>query len=72
MAEVTESQGDAQPTAASARDLTALGQISRRKPRTLWRDAFRQFRKHHLAVAGAVILLILILAVVLAGLLAIR
>lgn len=65
MAEATGSRGDTQPTAAAAGDLTALGQIGRKKPRTLWGDAFRQFRRHRLALIGAIILLILIAMVAL-------
>ena len=34
------------------------------KPRTLWGDAWRRFRKHKLAMAGAIMMLILIVTVV--------
>jgi peptide/nickel transport system permease protein len=61
MAEATESRAEVHQSAA-AREL-ALGQLGAKKPRTLWRDAFRQFRRHRLAVAGSVILLFLIVAV---------
>src|SRR5215207_1416525 len=32
------------------------------KPRTLWGDAWRQFRRHHLAMAGLVVFLFLVIA----------
>lgn len=47
------------PTAALA---DAEERILRQPPRTLWRDAWRQFRRHHLAVAGMVVLVILLVA----------
>src|SRR5215831_11634424 len=31
-------------------------------PRTLWRDAWRRYRRHHLAMTGSLVLLILILS----------
>ncbi len=39
-----------------------LGSLRAKKPRSLWSDAFRQFRKHRLAVAGVICLLLLTLA----------
>lgn len=62
MAEATDARADAQQSAA-VREL-ALGQLGAKKPRTLWRDALRQFRRHRLAVAGVFVLLFLILVVV--------
>lgn len=62
MAEATDARADAQQSAA-VRDL-ALGQLGSQKPRTLWRDALRQFRRHRLAVAGTFVLAALILVVV--------
>ncbi|MBX6341625.1 MAG: ABC transporter permease, partial [Thermomicrobiaceae bacterium] len=62
MSEVTESR--AQP-AARAGALAELGGIRAKKPRSLWSDAFRQFRRHRLAMAGMIVLAILVLATVL-------
>lgn len=62
MAEATDTQADAQQQSAAVRDM-ALGQLGSQKPRTLWRDALRQYKRHRLAVAGTFILLFLILAV---------
>src|SRR5262245_54812758 len=50
--------------ASVALDGLALG-----PPRTLWGDAWRRFRKHKLAMAGAAVLLFFILAVLLGPLL---
>jgi peptide/nickel transport system permease protein len=61
MAEATGPRAEVHQSAA-AREL-ALGQLGAKKPRTLWRDAVRQFRRHRLAVAGTVILGFLIVAV---------
>jgi peptide/nickel transport system permease protein len=63
VAEATDARADAQQSAA-VRDL-ALGQLGSQKPRTLWRDAVRQFRRHRLAVAGTFVLFALILIVLL-------
>ena len=62
MAEVTDAGADAQQSAA-VRDL-ALGQLGSKKPRTLWRDALRQFRRHRLAVVGSFVMFGLVVAVV--------
>src|SRR5262245_41760770 len=43
---------------------TALTDAVFGPPRTLWGDAWRRFRKHRLAMAGAAVLLFFILAVV--------
>jgi peptide/nickel transport system permease protein len=40
-----------------------LGALRSKKPRSLWSDAWRQFRRHKLAVAGMVILAILTVSV---------
>ena len=53
---------------ASARSLApavAAGAIVRRPPRSLWHDAWRQFRRHHLAVAGTVVVSALVVGVLL-------
>jgi peptide/nickel transport system permease protein len=40
--------------------LTELGTLRAKKPRSLWSNAWRQFRKHRLAMAGACVLLLLV------------
>jgi peptide/nickel transport system permease protein len=63
MAEASESRvQQSQPQSAAARRLE-LGALASAKPRSLWSDAFRQFRRHRLAMAGSIMLLIMILAV---------
>lgn len=57
MAEVSEPRS--QTTASPASALTGL---RARKPRSLWSDAWEQFRKHRLAVLGTCILLVMIVA----------
>jgi len=52
---------------AAAEGVTKLQQVAsgvNAKPRTLWGDVWRRFRKHTLAIIGAVVLLLLTLAVV--------
>jgi peptide/nickel transport system permease protein len=49
----------AKPTEAP---VSPAGALSTRKPRTLWSDAWRQFRRHHLAMAGLVTFLFLVIA----------
>ena len=49
-----------QATDAAARPADAFLE---RKPRTLWSDAWRQFRRHHLAMLGLVVFTFLVLAV---------
>jgi peptide/nickel transport system permease protein len=51
-------------TSATGADaaLPALAASSNR-PRTLWSDAFRQFRKHHLAMFGLIVLVVMGIAV---------
>ncbi len=47
---------------ASATPAVALDALAlRKKPRSLWSDAFRQFRRHKLAMAGVVVITILVL-----------
>src|SRR5690348_10174175 len=48
---------------------TALTEAVLGPPRTLWGDAWRRFRKHKLAMAGAAVLLFFILAVLMGPLL---
>jgi len=38
------------------------GALRARKPRSLWSDAWRQFRKHRLAMAGTCVLILLVIA----------
>src|SRR5215467_9395640 len=52
---------------AGAVGLEAFG--LRGKPRSLWSDAWRQFRKHRLAMAGSVVILLLIALTILGPLL---
>jgi peptide/nickel transport system permease protein len=56
MAEVTETQARAGTIADAAAQLTALRS---KKARSLWSDAWRQFRRHKLALTGMIILAIL-------------
>jgi peptide/nickel transport system permease protein len=48
--------------APSTRAIAALTEGRLGPPRTLWGDAWRRFRRHKLAIAGAVILIVFILA----------
>lgn len=50
---------------SEAREQLALGSLATAKPRTLWGDAWRQFKRHRLALAGLFILAVLITGVVL-------
>jgi peptide/nickel transport system permease protein len=62
MAEVSPARPQAQPSASALAELSGL---RAKKSRSLWSDALRQFRKHHLAVAGVVVLIILVIATLL-------
>lgn len=53
----------ATPSAEVATQLQRVGSGVAAKPRTLWGDVWRRFRKHTLALVGAAILLFLTLAV---------
>lgn len=57
MSEASETQVE-QPASAG----TQLNLMAARKSRSLWSDAWAQFRKHKLAMAGVVILLVLLVA----------
>jgi peptide/nickel transport system permease protein len=59
MAEVTDT---ARAAGALRQRGTLAGGAKVRKPRTLWSDAWRQFRKHKMALTGVAILTIIILA----------
>lgn len=54
MAEASDVRSGAQSAAA-----LELSSLRARKPRSLWSDAWRQFRKHKLAVAGIIVLALL-------------
>ncbi len=49
---------------ASGENLKDLGSVRAKKPRSLWSDAFRQFRHHKLAMGGAFVLAVFILMVI--------
>ena len=58
MAEVSEVRSQPGQSAAALE----LGSLRAKKARSLWSDAWRQFRKHRLAVAGVVVLVFLTIA----------
>jgi peptide/nickel transport system permease protein len=58
MAEASEVRTQAAPGAGALE----LGGLRAKKPRSLWSDAWRQFRKHKLAVAGVCVLVFLTIA----------
>jgi peptide/nickel transport system permease protein len=51
--------------AAPARQLTVQEEFALAKPRSLWTDAWHQFRHHQLAMAGVAILALIVLATLL-------
>jgi len=52
------------PTGVAAEAVTRTAPASRAPAvRSLWSEAFRRFRKHHLATFGAVVLLVMVAAV---------
>lgn len=51
-------------TTAEGASLKDLEGLRAKKPRSLWSDAFRQFRHHTLAMGGAIVLTIFILMVI--------
>ncbi len=61
MADVTNIRGQA--VAPATDRLSDLGAAGTKKPRSLWSNAWRQFKKHRLAMAGVVTLGLLIVAV---------
>ena len=61
MADVTDT---AQGAGALRQRGTLAGGAKVRKPRTLWSDAWRQFRKHKMALIGVTVLAIIIVACV--------
>jgi len=60
-------------TTVTAQDIVrapaAAEPVMKRAPRSLWSDAWRQFRRHHLAMAGLVTLSILLIATLIGPLL---
>jgi peptide/nickel transport system permease protein len=58
----TQSATVSQATTAIGGRLTELGQQAGKKPRSLWSKAWRQFKKHHLAMGGTFMLLLLTVA----------
>jgi peptide/nickel transport system permease protein len=59
MAEVTNTQVR---TAGVSEGAAQLSGLRNKKPRSLWSDAWRQFRKHKLALTGMIILALLVVA----------
>lgn len=54
---------EASSTAEGDENLKDLGALRSKKARSLWSDAFRQFRHHKLAMGGAIVLMFFILMV---------
>lgn len=54
--------GAGQAVAGAPRGLARLDQVQQRRQRSLWNNAWRQFRKHRLAMAGMVVFVLLVLA----------
>src|SRR5689334_10402394 len=52
-------------TDAAPAALAVEGLALKQKPRSLWSDAWRQFRRHRLAMAGTVVVALLVLLTVL-------
>ncbi len=61
MSEVTEQTAQSSSEAGAA-SIAALTELRSKKARSLWSDAFRQFRRHRLAMGGLVILVLIVLA----------
>jgi peptide/nickel transport system permease protein len=62
MADISESAPRA-GTAVAPRKTALASEVRGRKSRTLWSDAWRQYRKHKLALLGTAVLLIMVLGV---------
>lgn len=58
---------DVQTLPARNQLLSHAEKLSTRKQRSLWNNAFRQFRHHRLAMAGTVVLIFFVLATLLGG-----
>ena len=66
MADITDAQGAPRVragTTRAGRDTSLAGGVRGRKPRTLWSDAWRQYRKHKLALIGTFLLAFMALLV---------
>ncbi|HET8628062.1 MAG TPA: ABC transporter permease [Thermomicrobiales bacterium] len=66
MADISESAprpGTASPPTAATGSALLADRLSKRKARTLWTDAWNQYRRHHLALVGTFVLLAIIIAV---------
>lgn len=64
MAETSNSARNASASTTAAPPATTLaGELKARRTRTLWSDAWRQFRKHKLAMFGSAVLGTIVLAV---------
>ncbi|MFO7271505.1 ABC transporter permease [Sphaerobacter thermophilus] len=61
MSEVTESRVQ---SASRADTLAEVGALTAKKPRSLWSNAWRQYRRHKLALAGTFVLLFFIVATI--------
>ncbi|MGH7322048.1 MAG: ABC transporter permease [Candidatus Rokuibacteriota bacterium] len=55
----------APPGAVSDVVPAAIGQVRAQRADSLWREAWRRFRRHHLAMLGAAVVLVMVLAVAL-------
>ena len=60
-AETLPSTAAAAPSAAPSR-LAAAGELQNKKQRSLWGNAFRQFRRHTMAMVGMVVLTVIAIA----------
>ncbi|MGA7670451.1 MAG: ABC transporter permease [Nitrolancea sp.] len=60
MSEVTEQR--AQTPSEAGTGAAALTELRSKRARSLWSDAFRQFRRHRLAMAGLIVMVIILLA----------
>jgi peptide/nickel transport system permease protein len=62
MSEATDQR--AQSPLAGSDGIAKLTGLRAKKARSLWSDAFRQYRRHHLAMASTVILSVIVLATI--------
>jgi peptide/nickel transport system permease protein len=60
---MSEATGAGARTADQEERLSQLARLRSTKPRSLWSDAFRQFRHHTLAMAGSVVIIVFVLMV---------
>jgi peptide/nickel transport system permease protein len=64
MSEVTEKRAQSTAEATTSGAAAQLTGLRSKKARSLWSDAFRQYRRHRLAMASLVVLTIIVLACV--------